>query len=139
MNPSVFRCSATISIQCVIPTVISSIWRHRIDEWWWHRGNAIEVFVLIAALDALVWFACVPSVLEYSTTGVTIQLPLRQRHCLIWEDLVLYGSAAGMFRIHFTGKRCFTIYSFAYTNKEWKPLAAFLETSFPDKKHTQFG
>jgi hypothetical protein len=93
-----------------------------------------ELAISLALMAVVVWFAFVPSQLEFSDTGFTIKFLFRSLHSFDWSDLHSYGPGENVFVIQFTGTRTFQILPQAYRRGDWRMLENFLSSRFPDKK-----
>ena len=101
------------------------------------RTTDVCWLVIIMLVPTIVWFAFVPSRLEFSDTGFTVKFPFRPLHAIDWSDFHSYGPGENTLVIQFTDSRTFQIFPQAYHPSDWRVLENFLSSKFPDKRVSQ--
>jgi len=105
---------------------------------WWESDYPLAAVLLLTIAPTFMWFAFVPSLLEFSHSEITISMLLR-KSTYRWDDLYCYGTGRGVYLIQFSvDRQPYQIFKGAYSKAEWSKLINFMTEQFPDRAASGF-
>jgi len=104
------------------------------DGKWWTTDYILSLTIPAGVTLAFFWFGCVPKLLEYSESEITIST-LLGKATYPWDLLYCYGKGRGVLVIQFTGdQQPYQIYAGAYASRDVSELVKLMKERFPERE-----
>jgi hypothetical protein len=111
---------------CVTLTLLPAVYFTQSQDY-----TLVIPFALIPFIN---WFVFVPRRLEFTDSELTVDSWIIGSHKLSWNRLRSWGYGRVLFSLTFDGCETVNIAPYAYPNKEWSALVAFLTAHFLNRK-----
>jgi hypothetical protein len=98
LRPSLFRCAVAVVSALLVLAITTYFQEGYRENRWWTSDYMLSWLVPLVLVPVLIWFAFVPSRLEFSDTGLTIKFFFRSLHTLDWSNLHSYGPGENVFQ-----------------------------------------